>query len=84
MMQKTYLGGFEIYHINKKNSMLPQYTRLFSIATEEKITSAKYIKKGSGDNLQHLFYFSMHSGKLLKYSFAKNFKTKVVRRVEVI
>ena len=76
ILQRNVLGGLEIYYIDKKTSVLPQYKRLFNVTTEEKITFAKYVK--SKKKKKHEFYFSLHSGKILKYSFDPKFKSKKV------
>lgn len=75
LLQKTYLGAFDIYRIDRKDSVLPEFKKIFSTATEEKITSACYLPT----TVDHKFYLSMHSGKMLIYSFTPNFKSKKMK-----
>ena len=80
ILQKNYLGAFDIYKINKKDTVLPEFQRVFNVATEEKITDAKYVKIGEF----HKIYLSFHSGKILYYIFSNDFKKKQTKFTYVL
>lgn len=79
ILQKTYLGAFDIYYIKKKDSLLPEFKKIYSRQTEEKVTDGKYVKLEN----HHKFYLSMHSGKLLVYKFCSKFKEVEVLLLEI-